>query len=319
MRFEANVGLKFSNTSKKHIFLRLVLFFCEKYFLVRLSWWNFVILSGERVVKRFEHNGFHMGQFRTNQGFMSGVPVVTKNLIIINALMWLSTVVLGRMGINLEQVLGLRYIGSSHFIPTQLITYIFMHDPGSFTHLLFNMFAVYVFGRVIEQVWGPKRFLIFFLVTGVGAGLVQELTWYIDLRPFLQAVNDYLANNDSSVLSKYLNVVSGVSYPPEMVVAAKNQLLDRMVTVGASGSVFGILLAFGMLFPNAPLYLMFIPVPVKAKYMVIGYGVIEFFAGVSRFSGDNVAHFAHLGGMLFGFFMIRYWKKKGIGNGFFLG
>ncbi len=260
-----------------------------------------------------------MAQFNRGQGFMSNVPIVTKNLIIINALVWLATVVLGRMDIHLEQILGLHYVGSSGFFPTQLVTYMFMHDSSSFTHILFNMFAVFVFGRIIEQVWGPKRFLLFYFVTGIGAGLVQELTWYIDLRPFLQAVNDYQLNGDSSVLSNYLNVVSGVSYPIDMVVAAKQQLLNRMITVGASGAVFGILLAFGMLFPNAPLYLMFIPIPIKAKYMVIGYGLIEFFAGVSRFSGDNVAHFAHLGGMLFGFFMIRYWKKKGVGNGFYLG
>jgi membrane associated rhomboid family serine protease len=260
-----------------------------------------------------------MAQVNRGQGFMSNVPIVTKNLIIINALVWLATVVLGRMDIHLEQILGLHYVGSSGFFPTQLVTYMFMHDSSSFTHILFNMFAVFVFGRIIEQVWGPKRFLLFYFVTGIGAGLVQELTWYIDLRPFLQAVNDYQLNGDSSVLSNYLNVVSGVSYPIDMVVAAKQQLLNRMITVGASGAVFGILLAFGMLFPNAPLYLMFIPIPIKAKYMVIGYGLIEFFAGVSRFSGDNVAHFAHLGGMLFGFFMIRYWKKKGVGNGFYLG
>jgi len=260
-----------------------------------------------------------MAQFNTNQGFMANVPVVTKNLIIINVLMWLATVVLGRMGIDLEHFLGLRYVGSTHFIPSQLITYMFMHDPSSFMHILFNMFAVYMFGRVIEQVWGPKRFLTFFLVTGIGAGLIQELAWYIDLRPFFQAINDYQLNGDSSVLSKYLNIVTGVNYPAEMVLAAKQQVMDNMVTIGASGAVFGILLAFGMLFPNAPLYLMFIPIPIKAKYMVIGYGFIELFAGVARFSGDNVAHFAHLGGMLFGFFMIRYWEKKGVGNGFYLG
>jgi len=260
-----------------------------------------------------------MGQYRTSQGFMANVPVVTKNLIIINALLWLTTLVLGRTGIQLEDYLGLRYIGSAHFLPTQLVTYMFMHDTGSFTHILFNMFAVYMFGRVIEQVWGSKRFLIFYLVTGVGAGLVQEITWYIDLRSFFDAVNQYLINGDTSVLSRYLNITEGVIYPSEMVLAAKDQVMNNMVTIGASGAVFGILLAFGMLFPNAPLYLLFIPIPIKAKYMVVGYGVIEFFAGVSRFTGDNVAHFAHLGGMLFGYFMIRYWKKKGIGNGFFLG
>lgn len=264
-------------------------------------------------------NYFFMAQFSSGQGFMSNVPVVTKNLIIINALVWLATVVLGRMGIRLEEVLGLRYVGSSGFFPTQLITYMFMHDSSSFTHILFNMFAVFVFGRVIEQVWGPKRFLIFYMVTGIGAGLIQELTWYIDLLPLLQAVNEYGLTGDSSVLSGYLKVVSGVTYPMEMVVEAKHFIFNSMITVGASGAVFGILLAFGMLFPNAPLFLMFIPIPIKAKYMVVGYGLIELFAGVSQFSGDNVAHFAHLGGMLFGYFMIRYWKKKGIGNGIYLG
>jgi membrane associated rhomboid family serine protease len=260
-----------------------------------------------------------MAQFRPSQGFMSSVPVVTKNLIIINALVWLATIVLEKTGINLTQYLGLHYIASSQFLPYQLITYMFMHDSGGITHILFNMFAVFMFGRILEQVWGPKRFLIFYLVTGIGAGLVQQAAWYIDLRPFLSAVNNYLANGDSSVLTPYLNVQAGINYPDQMVIAAKEALFDRMITIGASGAVFGVLLAFGMLFPNAPLFLLFIPVPIPAKYMVIGYGVLEFFSGVARFSGDHVAHFAHLGGMLFGFILIRYWKKKGIGNGFLLG
>ena len=120
---------------------------------------------------------------------------------------------------------------------------------------------------------------------------------------------------------KYLQVTPGYVFSPEAAMQAKDMILNNpnMITIGASGSVFGILLGFGMLFPNAPLFLMFIPIPIKAKYMVIGYGLIELFSGVANFSGDNVAHFAHLGGMLFGYFLIRYWKKKGIGNGFFLG
>ena len=260
-----------------------------------------------------------MTEFRSSQGFMSSVPVVTKNLIIINVLIWLTSVVLRRTGIDLQGVLGLHYIGSENFFPTQFITYMFMHDTSSFGHVFFNMFAVYMFGRTVEQVWGPKRFLLFYFVTGIGAGIVQQLMWYIDLRPFLTAVDDYLINGDSSVLSNFLNVQGGVIYSSETIVAAKEMIMNNMLTVGASGAVFGILLAFGMLFPNAPLYIMFIPVPIKAKYMVIGYGFIELFAGVASFSGDNVAHFAHLGGMLFGYFLIRYWKKKGIGNGYFWG
>ena len=260
-----------------------------------------------------------MSNFRFSSGFMSSVPVVTKNLIIINVLFWAASAVLPNLGINIESFLGLHYIGSDQFIPSQLITYIFMHDPHNFSHVFFNMFGVFMFGRVLEQVWGPKRFLTYYMVTGIGAGIIQELAWYIDIRPFLEAINNYDATGDSSVLSHYLNIQQGVMYSAETLIQAKEMVLNSLLTVGASGAVFGILLAFGMLFPDAPLFLMFIPIPIKAKYMVIGYGLIELFAGVANFSGDNVAHFAHLGGMLFGYFLIRYWKKKGIGNGFFLG
>jgi membrane associated rhomboid family serine protease len=260
-----------------------------------------------------------MSGFRSSSGFMSSVPVVTKNLIIINALLWVASYILPRVGIHLDSFLGLHYIGSDSFNLSQIITYMFMHDPVNPAHVFFNMFGVFMFGRILEQVWGPKRFLLFYMVTGIGAALVQELTWYIDLRPFLEAANNYSATGDTTVLAKYLQIQSGVAYPVEAVMQAKQMILNNMVTIGASGSVFGILLGFGMLFPNAPLFLMFIPVPIKAKYMVIGYGVIELFTGVANFSGDNVAHFAHLGGMLFGYFLIRYWKKKGIGNDFFMG
>jgi len=261
-----------------------------------------------------------MSDFRSSSsGFMSSVPVVTKNLIIINVLLWAASIVLPKLGIDIQSFLGLHYIASDKFLPSQLITYMFMHDPHNIGHVFFNMFGVYMFGRVLEQVWGPKRFLIFYMVTGIGAGLIQELAWYIDLRPFLEAINNYSTTGDVSILSQYLNVQQGIAYTAGALFQGKEMILDSMLTIGASGAVFGILLGFGMLFPNAPLYLMFIPVPIKAKYMVAGYGLIELFSGVSNFTGDNVAHFAHLGGMLFGFFLIRYWKKKGIGNGFFLG
>ena len=260
-----------------------------------------------------------MSDFRSSSGFLSSVPVVTKNLIIINVLFWAASAVLPKLGIDIQQYLGLHYIGSNKFFLSQLITYMFMHDPYNIGHVFFNMFGVFMFGRVLEQVWGPKRFLMFYMVTGIGAGIIQQLAWYIDLRPFLEAANNYSVTGDSSVLSHYLNIQEGVLYSAETISEAKEMILGSMLTVGASGAVFGILLGFGMLFPNAPLYLMFIPVPIKAKYMVVGYGLIELFSGVVNFTGDNVAHFAHLGGMLFGFFLIRYWKKKGIGNGFFLG
>ena len=191
-------------------------------------------------------------------GFLEQIPTVTKNLIIINALCWLASLVMPRVGVDLVDWMGLHFPLASDFYLYQLVTYMFMH--ADFSHIFFNMFAVYMFGRVLESVWGPKRFLIYYVVTGIG-------------------------------------------------------FYNLFVTIGASGAVFGILLAFGMMFPNVPLYLMFIPIPIKAKYFVLLYGLIELTMGVASFRGDSVAHFAHLGGMLFGYLLIRYWRKKGIRDG----
>jgi len=216
-------------------------------------------------------------------GFLNSIPVVTRNIIIINVLMALIQFVLESKGITImglpfTRFMGLNFFTSDFFQPHQLVTYMFVH--GGIWHLFFNMFAVFMFGRTIETVWGPKRFLIYYMVTGIGAGLVQELVWAIEFssNPFM---------------------------------------LNYVLTVGASGAVFGILLAFGMLFPNAELIMIPIPIPIKAKYFVIGYGVIELFLGVANFSGDNVAHFAHLGGLLFGIVLILYWRKKGKQDGRF--
>jgi membrane associated rhomboid family serine protease len=146
------------------------------------------------------------------------------------------------------------------------------------------MFAVFMFGRTLEQVWGPKRFLTYYMATGIGAGLVQILVMYIRISAEL---------------------------PPELF------SMVNSITIGASGSVFGILLAFGMLFPNAQLFIIPFPFPIKAKWFVIGYGLLELVFGVANRTGDNVAHFAHLGGMMFGIFMILYWRKKDRGYGRF--
>lgn len=231
-----------------------------------------------------------------SSGFMGNIPPVTKNIIIINVLFWLATIVLAKTGVNLTSWLGLHFPGAEDFYAFQIVTYMFMHDTSSFTHLFFNMFAVFMFGRILENVWGPKRFLLFYMVTGIGAGLMQELVWFFDLKEVVFASQSMVDIGQASPVSKA-------------------QFLNFFVTVGASGAVFGILLAFGMLFPEAPLYLMFLPIPIKAKYFVVMYGLIELFMGVSNFGGDNVAHFAHLGGMLFGFFLIKYWKKKDADNG----
>lgn len=206
------------------------------------------------------------------------MPTVTKNLLIINVIIWLAQfVLLGRIGIDLTKQFGLHFPLSDSFRIYQLVTYMFLHDPYSFSHVFFNMFAVFMFGRTLEQVWGSKRFLTYYLVTGIGAGIVQIIVMYFRIR----------------------GVVG-----PEMFYAVNS------VTVGASGAVFGILLAFGMLFPNAQLFIIPFPFPIKAKWFVIGYGLLELIFGISNRTGDNVAHFAHLGGMIFGIFMILYWREK---------
>ena len=177
------------------------------------------------------------------------------------------------------------FIGFIHQ-PWSLFTYMFMH--GGFQHIFFNMFALWMFGRTLEQVWGPKRFLSYYMVCGIGAGLVQELVQYI------QYVTE---------LSQYDSVNTGIAVIPMA------EYLNLMTTVGASGAIYGILLAFGMLFPNSQMFVFPIPFPVKAKYFVMGYAALEIFLGLGA-STDGVAHFAHLGGMIFGFILIMYWRKK---------
>ncbi len=215
------------------------------------------------------------------------MPPITKNLIIINVLVFMATLVLQTYGIDLNQYLGLHLFLASDFNPAQLITYMFMH--GGFAHLFFNMFAVFMFGRVLEQVWGPKRFLFFYIFCGIGAGIVQEIVQYIHY---------------DTVLSAYQNVNIG------HMVIPMSEYLNRMITVGASGAVYAILLGFGMLFPNQQLFIIPFPFPIKAKYFVIGYALIELYLGFSNNPNDNIAHFAHLGGMIFGIILILYWRNK---------
>ena len=216
----------------------------------------------------------------------SFLPVVVKNLLIINAIMFLADIVLVRFGINLSDILGLHFFKASGFYPFQLLTYMFMH--GNFTHLFFNMFALWMFGNTLENIWGPKRFLLYYVLCGLGAGLLQEGVQYIE----------YITR-----LSHYQSVNMGGTIVPMA------QYLNWMTTVGASGAIYGLLLAFGMMFPNSMIYLYFF-VPIKAKWFVIGYAVIELLSGVFS-SGYQVAHFAHLGGMLVGLIIILIWKKKG--------
>jgi rhomboid family protein len=233
------------------------------------------------------------------------IPPVVKNLLIINGLMYVAMIALSGQGFDLSAFFGLHYWGSEGFYPHQLVTYMFMHS-FQFTHLLFNMFAVWMFGRVLEGVWGSKRFLIYYMITGVGAGLIQLLVIHLRLMPLY----DTLSPEDLNfIMDKGYDILqSGQNFTDP--IAGKFNALMNVTTVGASGSVFGILLAFGMLFPNTELMLLFPPIPIKAKWFVIIYGAIELYSGMANNVGDNVAHFAHLGGMLFGFVLIKYWQKN---------
>ena len=247
----------------------------------------------------------------SQSGFMNTIPPVTKNLLIINVLMLVVMMLLPNFEDTMIRVLALHYWRSPDFNPIQLVTYMFLH--GGIVHLIFNMFSLYMFGRLLERVWGSKRFLIFYFVCGIGAALVQEAVagltvMYAETKMSSDAV-DMVLTQGYSVFQQ------GMTYRDPML-----QMLHQAIyspVVGASGAIFGILLGFAFVFPNMPLYLMFIPVPIKAKWMVIGYAVLEFWFGVSG-TMSTVAHFAHLGGMLFGLLILLYWKKKGkLGGGYY--
>jgi membrane associated rhomboid family serine protease len=232
------------------------------------------------------------------------LPVVVKNLLIINVLFFLAKMALGQMGIDLDHKLGMHYYKSPLFEPYQMVTYLFMH--GNFQHLFFNMFAVWMFGNSVENAWGPKRFLTYYLITGFGAAILHYAVVQYQVSGIESMLTDQeiglVLKEGADAISEYKNFVD-----PNM---AQLNILYNTPIVGASGALFGILLAFGMMFPNTELYLMFFPIPIKAKYFVAGYGAIELFSGFQNTSGDNVAHFAHLGGMLFGFILIKFWGNN---------
>jgi len=236
------------------------------------------------------------------ENFFRNTPPVVKNLLILNVLFFLATFLFSHQGIDLNELLGLHFWKSPNFYSFQLVTYMFMH--GGIAHIFFNMFALWMFGRVLEQVWGPKRFLTYYMITGVGAGIIQLLVIYFRLMPLIAQVSieDYntIIETGGNILMEGKNWVG---------VAGQINGLINSTTIGASGAVFGLLLAFGMLFPNTELMLLIPPIPIKAKWFVIIYGAIELYSGVSNSTGDNVAHFAHLGGMLFGFILLQLWKK----------
>lgn len=212
---------------------------------------------------------------------MRNLPTVTRYLLLSNFVVWMLDVVLQRYGIQLTDIFGLHYFTAGQFYFWQPFTYMFMH--ANFGHIFCNMFAVLMFAPVLENEWGSRKFLAYYLVCGIGAALVQEAVWALMFQSAFSAI-------PAAQAAVYAN---------------------RLVTIGASGAVFGVLFAFGWLFPNVPMYILFVPIPIRARIFVIVYALIELFAGlggVIGFTGDNVAHFAHLGGMLFGWLLLLWWR-----------
>lgn len=235
-----------------------------------------------------KHLTFQTGNEPIALNFLSmlNIPPITRNLLLINVIYFLLQLVLQGQGIDLNRLLGLHFFLADHFHLYQLVTYMFLH--GSFTHLFFNMFSLWMFGGIIERTLGFKRFLTYFFVCGIGAGLCQEV-WQLG-QYYIEGLHEYtLVNTGQSILPM-------------------GQFLDFWTTIGASGACYGVLLAFGMLYPNERIMLLLPPIPLKAKYFVAGYAAIEVFSAYA--SNDNVAHFAHLGGMLFGWLLLYYWKHQ---------
>ena len=213
---------------------------------------------------------------------MRNLPVVTRYLLVANLFIFLIVAILQRHGLDLNTWCGLHYVSAPSFHWWQPVTYMFLH--ANFSHIFFNMFAVWMFAPMIENEWGPRRFLTYYLVCGLGAAFVQELVWAL-------------------MLSNMSSTIDSIS------IAYYAQMLN---TIGASGAVFGILFAFGWLYPDVPMFLLFIPIPIRARTFVIIYALVELFAGLGSVVGltaDHVAHFAHLGGFLFGWLLILYWRK----------
>lgn len=246
--------------------------------------------------------------------FLNNLTPVVKNLLLLNVVMYIVTVLAQMQGIPLTHILGGFVFNSPYFEPYQMVTHFFMHG-GTF-HIFFNMFALVIFGPVLEQVWGPKRFFIFYFVTALGAFFLHQIVGYIEVKHIEEQLYAAGYNDLYSIIDSISRTSQGgLQY--NVPIAGTEGLVRKYISaisipvVGASGAIYGILVAFGYLFPNTRLMLLFPPIPIKAKWLVtIMVGLAIYNSFISN-PGDNVAHLAHLGGALFGFIMVFYWQKKG--------
>lgn len=257
--------------------------------------------------------------------FNNLTPVV-KNLLLANVLIFALS---GLIRIDLVDIMGLRYALADEFAPHQLITYMFMH--GGWGHLFSNMFALFIFGPLLERFWGPKKFFLFYMITGIGAGILYGMVNFYEVRQVQTAAERYMESPDYESFTAFMAEHASGYYASiydfiddfgnnqnneryveqsKAYVSQIYQQISNVPMVGASGAVFGILMAFGLLFPNTELMLLIPPMPVKAKYLVTFYGLYELYSGVQRSPGDNVAHWAHLGGMLIAYILIRLWRNQ---------
>jgi membrane associated rhomboid family serine protease len=259
---------------------------------------------------------------------MFNLTPVVKNLLIINVLLFFLPIALGddRLFIDL---FGLRYVFAPTFSPYQFVTHMFIH--ANFRHLLYNMIGLIVFGPMLEQFWGSRRFLIFYMVCGIGAGFIYSATNFFEVKSYVDAGINFLENStpeqlaifwgeyDELSLKGYSRLLDAFERDPDNVVLlekiralVKSGLEARINTpmIGASGAIFGILMGFGLLFPNIELMLLFPPIPIKAKYIVTFYGITAVYGALHTVPGDNVAHFAHLGGMIIALIFVALWKRS---------
>ena len=258
---------------------------------------------------------------------MFRITPMVKNLLIINVAIF---VLQNFLKLPLPEIFGLRVVFAERFAPYQFLAYMWLH--ADWGHLLSNMLAVFIFGPMLENVWGPKRFLTFYLICGIGAGVLFGIADFFEKRDLKQDMEAYIADpnperfyifmtdhtSNGYVLSiesftdKYFEAPDNASLKNESIlnVKAVYEVVSNSWMIGASGAVFGILMAFGLLFPNTVLYLLFPPIPVKAKYLVFFYGAYELYAEISRSAVDNVAHLAHLGGMVVAFILLRVWREN---------
>lgn len=257
---------------------------------------------------------------------MQRLTPIVKNILLLNVGLFL---IQSFLEVNLIDLLGLRCVSSDHFRPYQFFTHLFVH--ADFMHLFSNMFSLFIFGTILEYTLASKRFLAFYIITGLGAAVLYSFIYYFEVNRMEAAYHAYLADPSPACFKIYLSKFSQEAYNSfynfstlffdhtnDIAYIAESKAIARKLyelkantpIVGASGALFGILMAFAMLFPNVELFLLFIPIPIKAKYCVALFGVYELYAGLQKNPTDNVAHFAHLGGILFAYFFIRWWRKR---------